>query len=117
MCLNKHVVCMSNKPTLAHSSNLGSFELPGGERQAMGNPPQAFSNTTTSLVHTLPPKTRFLTLSSTMELDEFTSNSQAFISWLKRNGATVSHKIKLADLRNRQAGRGVGTRFQTFDSA
>jgi N-lysine methyltransferase SETD6 len=42
-------------------------------------------------------------------VDEFGPNSAAFLSWLSNSGATVSSKIEIADLRERHAGRGVGT--------
>ena len=38
---------------------------------------------------------------------EFNDISTGFIHWHKQNGATISPKIELADLRNRSAGRGV----------
>lgn len=45
----------------------------------------------------------------TREDDDFQARSEAFITWLKQNGATISNKIELADLRQQGAGRGVGT--------
>jgi SET domain-containing protein 6 len=39
---------------------------------------------------------------------EFDSASQTFLAWLKQCGAEISPKIKLQDLRNQDAGRGVG---------
>ncbi|KAF2031437.1 SET domain-containing protein [Setomelanomma holmii] len=38
---------------------------------------------------------------------DFDSASQAFLAWLQRSGAEISPKVKLADLRHAQAGRGV----------
>ncbi|KAL6706636.1 Ribosomal lysine N-methyltransferase 4 [Coniothyrium glycines] len=38
---------------------------------------------------------------------DFDDASQAFIAWLRQLGAEISPKICLADLRNREAGRGV----------
>ncbi|KAH7087597.1 hypothetical protein FB567DRAFT_442801 [Paraphoma chrysanthemicola] len=38
---------------------------------------------------------------------DFDGASQAFLAWLQRSGAEISPKIKLADLRHAQAGRGV----------
>jgi hypothetical protein len=43
--------------------------------------------------------------------DEFTNRSAAFMSWLRASGATLSEKIELADLRQQNAGRGVGISF------
>ncbi|KAF2159865.1 hypothetical protein M409DRAFT_70755 [Zasmidium cellare ATCC 36951] len=43
----------------------------------------------------------------TREDDDFRARSEAFISWLEQNGATISDKIELADLRQQGAGRGV----------
>lgn len=40
--------------------------------------------------------------------DSFKAASAQFLGWLNQNGTTVSDKIELADLRNRNAGRGVG---------
>ena len=42
-----------------------------------------------------------------MDHDNFISRSQSFLHWLKQHGTTVSPKIELADLRSRNAGRGV----------
>ncbi|KAM3418102.1 Ribosomal lysine N-methyltransferase 4 [Cercospora zeina] len=42
-----------------------------------------------------------------MDVDDFQHASDAFLNWLKNNGATISPKIQLADLRDRAAGRGV----------
>ncbi|KAK4543139.1 hypothetical protein LTR36_005917 [Oleoguttula mirabilis] len=42
-----------------------------------------------------------------MEGEEFASKSEAFITWLHQSGTTISPKIQLADLRSRDAGRGV----------
>jgi hypothetical protein len=39
---------------------------------------------------------------------DFDGASQAFLAWLQQSGAEISPKIKLEDLRNAQAGRGVG---------
>jgi hypothetical protein len=39
---------------------------------------------------------------------DFDGDSQSFLAWLQRSGAEISPKIKLEDLRNAQAGRGVG---------
>jgi SET domain-containing protein 6 len=39
---------------------------------------------------------------------DFDGDSQSFLAWLQRCGAEISPKIKLEDLRNAQAGRGVG---------
>jgi hypothetical protein len=44
----------------------------------------------------------------------FDQASQAFIAWLSKSGAEISHKIHLEDLRHLHAGRGVGTLI--FDS-
>ncbi|KAK4501206.1 hypothetical protein PRZ48_007013 [Zasmidium cellare] len=43
----------------------------------------------------------------TREDDDFQARSEAFITWLKENGASISDKIELADLRQQGAGRGV----------
>lgn len=43
-----------------------------------------------------------------MDIDDFQSASDAFLTWLKNNGATISSSVQLADLRGRAAGRGVG---------
>ncbi|KAK6433814.1 Ribosomal lysine N-methyltransferase 4 [Oleoguttula sp. CCFEE 5521] len=42
-----------------------------------------------------------------MEVDDFVTKSQTFVSWLEKSGVTISDKIELADLRSRGAGRGV----------
>lgn len=42
-----------------------------------------------------------------MDIDDFQSASDAFLAWLKSNGATISSSVQLADLRGRAAGRGV----------
>ncbi|EME82409.1 uncharacterized protein MYCFIDRAFT_40308 [Pseudocercospora fijiensis CIRAD86] len=42
-----------------------------------------------------------------MDIDDFQSMSDKFLTWLKNTGATISPKIQLADLRDRAAGRGV----------
>jgi SET domain-containing protein 6 len=39
---------------------------------------------------------------------EFDGASQTFLAWLKQAGAEISPKITLEDLRNKDAGRGVG---------
>jgi SET domain-containing protein 6 len=39
---------------------------------------------------------------------DFDGASQAFLAWLQQAGAEISPKIKVEDLRNAQAGRGVG---------
>lgn len=39
---------------------------------------------------------------------DFESASQVFLAWLQQVGAEISPKIKLEDLRQAQAGRGVG---------
>ena len=44
----------------------------------------------------------------TSEEDDFQERSKAFVNWLKENGASISAKIKLDDLRQQNAGRGVG---------
>ena len=43
--------------------------------------------------------------------DDFAEKSGAFANWLQSSGATLSDKIELADLRQHNAGRGVGTAF------
>lgn len=43
-----------------------------------------------------------------MDIDDFQSASDVFLTWLKNNGATISSSVQLADLRGRAAGRGVG---------
>jgi SET domain-containing protein 6 len=43
-----------------------------------------------------------------MDADHFVSASNAFLTWLKQTGSTISDKIELADLRQQGAGRGVG---------
>ncbi|KAF7192783.1 Ribosomal lysine N-methyltransferase 4 [Pseudocercospora fuligena] len=47
-----------------------------------------------------------------MDIDDFQSTSDKFLTWLKSTGATISSKIQLADLRDRAAGRGVGMAYQ-----
>lgn len=53
------------------------------------------------------------TMSSTIHFHDpanFQSQSDEFISWLSgKPGVKVNPKIRLADLRSRAAGRGVGT--------
>lgn len=44
----------------------------------------------------------------TREDDDFEARSEAFIAWVKQNGAAISDKIELTDLRQQGAGRGVG---------
>jgi len=39
---------------------------------------------------------------------DFDGASQTFLAWLKASGAEISPKVKLQDLRNQDAGRGVG---------
>ena len=46
-------------------------------------------------------------MAETTEDDEFNSQSNKFIDWLKHHGTPISQKIELADLRHRSAGRGV----------
>jgi SET domain-containing protein 6 len=41
-------------------------------------------------------------------MDPFDEASAAFVSWLKSSGADISNKVELKDLRNIEAGRGVG---------
>ena len=41
-------------------------------------------------------------------MTDFDGAGQAFVAWLQRSGAEINPKIKLEDLRNTQAGRGVG---------
>jgi SET domain-containing protein 6 len=43
-----------------------------------------------------------------MDIDNFQSTTDTFLQWLKTNGATISSAIRVADLRDRAAGRGVG---------
>lgn len=43
------------------------------------------------------------------EEDDFARTSSNFMSWLQQRGISVSPKISLADLRDQDAGRGVGT--------
>lgn len=58
------------------------------------SPPSPFTTPTLLCVQTL--------------MDLFNKTSHAFLDWLKRSGAEISPKIELKDLRNIQAGRGVG---------
>ena len=44
----------------------------------------------------------------TTDDDDFQSKSAAFTSWLQQQGASLSSKIQIADLRAQNAGRGVG---------
>jgi SET domain-containing protein 6 len=46
-------------------------------------------------------------MADSTEDDDFQNKSDIFIQWLKDNGATISPKIELADLRQNGAGRGV----------
>lgn len=49
----------------------------------------------------------------TMELDDdFSNKTQTFHSWLRNSGATISDGIEIADLRQQNAGRGVGIVFK-----
>jgi hypothetical protein len=41
-------------------------------------------------------------------MDPFEEASTAFLAWLRSSGADISSKIELKDLRDREAGRGVG---------
>jgi SET domain-containing protein 6 len=41
--------------------------------------------------------------------DTFNWQSSAFLNWLSNSGAEINPKIEIADLRDRNAGRGVGT--------
>lgn len=43
--------------------------------------------------------------------DDFATRSAAFLSWLQASDATLSEKIELADLRQQNAGRGVGIAY------
>jgi hypothetical protein len=43
--------------------------------------------------------------------DDFKSRTVAFENWLQSSGATLSDNIELADLRQQNAGRGVGIAF------
>ena len=49
-------------------------------------------------------------MADSIEDDDFQNKSDKFIQWLKDNGATISPKIELADLRQHSAGRGVVAR-------
>lgn len=40
--------------------------------------------------------------------DEYQVKSRAFCNWFQTRRTTISSKIQLADLRHRNAGRGVG---------
>jgi SET domain-containing protein 6 len=44
-------------------------------------------------------------------MDPFDEASAAFLLWLKSSGAEISNKIELKDLRNIEAGRGVGKQY------
>ena len=42
--------------------------------------------------------------------DDFQDKTSAFVSWLKqRRGTKINPKISIVDLRERNAGRGIGT--------
>jgi len=41
--------------------------------------------------------------------DDFGARSVAFLSWLSKSGTSISSKIEITDLREQNAGRGVGT--------
>lgn len=45
-----------------------------------------------------------------MDDGNYTNATLAFVKWLEANGTTVSDKIDLVDMRNQDAGRGVGTK-------
>lgn len=48
--------------------------------------------------------------------DNFEHATETFVNWFRRRpGATISPKIRLADLRQSNAGRGVGTVPFSFD--
>lgn len=50
-------------------------------------------------------------------MQDFNSQSQQFLAWFKSlPGATFHEAIQLVDLRDRQAGRGIGT-LDLFRSA
>lgn len=50
--------------------------------------------------------------STIMELDDdFLSKTQTFHNWLRSSGATINDGIEIADLRQQNAGRGVGIAF------
>jgi hypothetical protein len=44
-----------------------------------------------------------------MEVDDFQSRTDAFLSWLSAAGIRMSPKMQLRDLRSESRGRGVGT--------
>lgn len=44
-----------------------------------------------------------------MEVDDFQSRTDAFLSWLPAAGIRMSPKMQLRDLRSESRGRGVGT--------
>lgn len=46
-------------------------------------------------------------MANQLDEDDFNELSVAFLDWLRENGAVLSSKIELADLRHRNAGRGV----------
>lgn len=48
-----------------------------------------------------------------MTMDEFNAISKGFLDWLSRSGANINPKIEIADLRQQNAGRGVGTPFRS----
>lgn len=43
-----------------------------------------------------------------MDNENYTNATVSFVSWLQANGTAVSEKINLVDIRNQDAGRGVG---------
>ncbi|USP75710.1 hypothetical protein yc1106_02984 [Curvularia clavata] len=45
---------------------------------------------------------------------DFDGASETFLAWLKHTGAQINPKIRLEDLRNRDAGRGVGVLNNSF---
>jgi len=67
-----------------------------------------------SRLSSIDPPTIFLPSSTiahdnlTLRMADFDGASQAFLAWLQRSGAEIGPKIQLEDLRNAQAGRGVG---------
>jgi len=48
-----------------------------------------------------------VSMTNTVEFDDFEARSQSFVAWLQQNGTVVSSSIELADLRRHGAGRGV----------
>ena len=71
-----------------HRRSLGSQPLNNNPKYPPPNP----SHTTPNIPH----------------MADFDNASQAFLAWLRQSGAEISPRIKLADLRNKDAGRGVG---------